>query len=146
MAPASRAPRRVAALPSWLVSQVALQAQRLVGEAGVRRHEFSVLAALAEDGPASQAELGRRVWMDRSDLHGVLNGLEHDGLVARVRDKQDRRRNVVRLSPAGAQRLRELEARAAAAQDALLAPLSEDEQRELRRLLTRLVEAHRGGG
>jgi DNA-binding MarR family transcriptional regulator len=140
------APRRVSALPSWLVSQVALEAQRLVTEAGVRRHEFAVLAALAEDGPASQAELGRRVWMDRSDLHGVLNDLERNGLAARVRDKQDRRRNVVRLSPAGARRLRELEARAAAAQEALLAPLSEDEQRELRRLLTRLVDAHRGGG
>jgi DNA-binding MarR family transcriptional regulator len=128
------------------VSQVALHAQRLVSEAGVRRHEFVVLAALAEDGPASQAELGRRVRMDRSDLHGVLTDLQGGGLVARVRDKQDRRRNVVRLSPAGAQRLRELEARAAAAQEALLAPLSEDEQRELRRLLTRLVDAHRGGG
>jgi DNA-binding MarR family transcriptional regulator len=140
------APRRVSALPSWLVSQVALEAQRLVTEAGVRRQEFAVLAALAEGGPASQAELGRRVSMDRSDLHGVLHHLQRAGLVARVRDKQDRRRNVVRLSPAGAQRLRELEARAAAAQDELLAPLSEDEQRELRRLLARLVEAHRGGG
>ena len=108
-----------------------------------RRHEFAVLAALAEAGPASQAELGRRVWMDRSDLHGVLNALERAGLVARVRDKQDRRRNVVRLSPAGAQRLRELEARAAAAQEALLAPLSEDERRELRRLLTRLLDSAR---
>jgi DNA-binding MarR family transcriptional regulator len=140
------APRRVSALPSWLLSQVALEAHRLVTEAGVRRQEFAVLAGLAEGGPASQAELGRRVLMDRSDLHGVLNHLQRAGLVARVRDKQDRRRNVVRLSPAGAQRLRELEARAAAAQDELLAPLSEDEQRELRRLLIRLVEAHRGGG
>jgi DNA-binding MarR family transcriptional regulator len=126
------------------VSQVALAAQRLVSEAGVRKHQFAVLAALEEEGAASQAALGRRVWLDRSDLHAVLNDLEAAGLVARVRDEQDRRRNVVRLTAAGSERLRELEARVGAAQDALLAPLSDHERDELRRLLTRLVDAHRG--
>lgn len=133
-------PRRVQALPSWLVNQAALQAQRLVADAGVRRHHFAVLAALEEGGAASQAELGRRVWMDRSDLHAVLNDLEGDGLVARERDERDRRRNVVRLTSAGAGRLSDLQARADAAQDALLAPLSGPERDELRRLLTLIVE------
>ena len=137
-------PRRVRALPSWLVNQVALQAQRLVADAGVRRHQFAVLAALEEAGAASQAALGRRVWLDRSDLHAVLNDLEGDGLVERVRDEQDRRRNLVRLTAAGAERLGELQARVDAAQDALLAPLSLEERRELRRLLTCLVDEHRG--
>jgi MarR family transcriptional regulator, lower aerobic nicotinate degradation pathway regulator len=138
-------PRRVRELPSWLVNQAALQAQRLVAEAGVRRHHFAVLAALEEGGAASQAELGRRVWMDRSDLHAILNELEGDGLVARVRDERDRRRNLVRLSPAGAERLQELQRRAEQAQDALLEPLSAEEREELSRLLRRLVDHHRGG-
>jgi MarR family transcriptional regulator, lower aerobic nicotinate degradation pathway regulator len=138
-------PRRVRELPSWLVNQAALQAQRLVAEAGVRRHHFAVLAALEEGGAASQAELGRRVWMDRSDLHAVLNELEGDGLVARVRDERDRRRNLVRLSPAGAERLQELQRRTEKAQDALLEPLSPEEREELSRLLRRLVDHHRGG-
>ena len=133
-------PYRVKALPSWLVNQAALQAQRLVAEAGVRRHHFAVLAALEESGAASQAELGRRVWIDRSDLHAVLNELEGDGLVARVRDERDRRRNLVRLTPSGAERLDDLQARVEAAQDALLAPLSEPERDELRRLLSLIVE------
>jgi DNA-binding MarR family transcriptional regulator len=127
-------PRRVRELPSWLVNQAALQAQRLVAEAGVRRHHFAVLAALEEGGAASQAELGRRVWMDRSDLHAILNELE-----------RDRRRNLVRLSPAGAERLQELQRRAEQAQDALLEPLSAEEREELSRLLRRLVDHHRGG-
>jgi MarR family transcriptional regulator, lower aerobic nicotinate degradation pathway regulator len=138
-------PRRVRELPSWLVNQAALQAQRLVAEAGVRRHHFAVLAALEEGGAANQAELGRRVWMDRSDLHAVLNELEGDGLVARVRDERDRRRNLVRLSPAGAERLQELQRRTEKAQDALLEPLSPEEREELSRLLRRLVDHHRGG-
>jgi DNA-binding MarR family transcriptional regulator len=136
-------PRRVRALPSWLMNQAALQAQRVVREAGVSRHQFAVLAALEESGAASQAELGRRVWLDRSDLHAVLNELEGDGLVARVRDERDRRRNFVRLMPAGAERLSDLQARAEAAQEALLAPLSGPERDELRRLLERIVEHHR---
>ena len=91
-------PRRLRQLPSWLTSQVARQAQRLVSEAlaqeGARRQHFTVLTSLAEQGPASQAALGRRLWIDRSDLHAILNELERDGLVRRIRDEQDRRRNV----------------------------------------------------
>jgi DNA-binding MarR family transcriptional regulator len=142
----SLAPRRLRELPSWLAGQVVLQAQRLVSEAlaeeGMRRHHFTVLTALAENGATSQAELGRRLWIDRSDLHAVLNELERDGLVIRVRDEQDRRRNSVRLTSAGVGALKRLDARVEAAQDALLEPLSASERRELRDLLTRLVEHH----
>jgi MarR family transcriptional regulator, lower aerobic nicotinate degradation pathway regulator len=138
-------PRRVSALPSWLVNQAALQAQRLVREAGVSRHRFAVLAALEEAGASSQAALGRRVWIDRSDLHAILAELEADGLVARVRDERDRRRNLVRLTPAGAQHLEQLQGRVERAQAALLEPLSPEERSELSRLLRRLVDHHRAG-
>jgi DNA-binding MarR family transcriptional regulator len=132
-------PRRLTKLPSWLAGQAAQRAARLVGEAlgeeGFRRHHFAVMTALAEDGAASQAELGRRVWLDRSDLHAVLNELERDGLVARKQDPSDRRRNLVELTPAGVTTLKRLDARVDAAQEAFVAPLSAEERRELMRLL-----------
>jgi MarR family transcriptional regulator, lower aerobic nicotinate degradation pathway regulator len=132
-------PRRLTKLPSWLAGQAAQRAARLVGEAlgeeGFRRHHFAVMTALAEDGAASQAELGRRVWLDRSDLHAVLNELERDGLVARKQDASDRRRNLVELTPAGVTTLKRLDARVDAAQEAFVAPLSAEERRELMRLL-----------
>jgi DNA-binding MarR family transcriptional regulator len=106
-----------------------------LGEEGLRRHHFAVMTALAEDGAASQAELGRRVWLDRSDLHAVLNELERDGLVARKQDASDRRRNLVELTPAGVRTLKRLDARVDAAQEAFVAPLNADERRELMRLL-----------
>lgn len=141
-------PARLRSLPSWLSSQVALAGERLVTEAlaqaGVRRHHFAVLTALAEQGATSQAELGRRLWLDRSDLHGVLNDLESAGLVARVRDEADRRRNLVQLTEAGTEELARLDARVEAAQDALLAPLSAGERATLVALLGRVVEHHRG--
>jgi DNA-binding MarR family transcriptional regulator len=114
-------PRGLAELPSWLVSQVALHAHRLVSEAlagdGVRKHHFTVLMALDEQGASSQAALGRRLGIDRSDLHAGLADPERDGYVARVRDEQDRRRNLVELTVAGGKALLRLNARVEAAQD-----------------------------
>jgi DNA-binding MarR family transcriptional regulator len=137
-------PTRLRRLPSWLTAQVARKAERLVAEAlaqeGVRRQHFSVLSSLAEQGPASQAALGRRLWIDRSDLHGLLGELEQDRLVARVRDERDRRRNVVRLTPRGRAALKRLERRIDAAQKTLLGPLSASERRQLTRLLERLLD------
>jgi DNA-binding MarR family transcriptional regulator len=139
-------PERMRRLPSWLASQLARRGAALVGESlaqeGVRRQHYSVLTSLAEQGAASQATLGRRLWIDRSDLHALLTELERDGLVARVRDPEDRRRNVVTLTAAGKALLRRLDKRVDAAQAALLEPLSAGERREVVRLLERVV-SHR---
>src|ERR1700749_3063123 len=133
-------------LPSWLVSQLARRGATLVGEAlageGVRRQHFAVLTSLAEQGAASQGAIGRRLWIDRTDLHPLLNEPESDGLVARVRDSEDRRRNVVPLTAAGKALLRRLDKRVDAAQKALLEPLSAADRRELIGLLERVI-SHR---
>ena len=136
-------PDRLRRLPSWLASELARRGQRLVGEAlaeeGARRQHFAVLSSLAEQGAASQAALGRRLWIDRSDLHALLAELERDGFVARVRDEQDRRRNVVTLTEAGTAALERLDGKVQLAQRALLEPLSAGDRRELVRLLRRVA-------
>lgn len=141
-------PGRLRLLPSWLVGQLAATGDRLVAAAlaaeGQRRQHYTVLSALAERGAASQAALGRRLSIDRSDMHALLNELERDGLVARLRDEHDRRRMLVDLTPAGAAALERLQARIGAAQEALVAPLAAADRAELTRLLTRLVEHHAG--
>jgi MarR family transcriptional regulator, lower aerobic nicotinate degradation pathway regulator len=141
---------RLDRLPSRLLGQASLQADRLVAdalaEAGVRRHHYAVLASLADLGPASQAELGRRLWIDRSDMHAVLADLERAGLVARERDANDRRRNVVTVTPAAAPALERLDARVAEAQAALLSPLDAAERAQLLDLLARLVGDAAGRG
>jgi MarR family transcriptional regulator, lower aerobic nicotinate degradation pathway regulator len=141
-----RSPARLQRLPSWLLNQAAIHAIRIVGEAfahaGVRRYHFSVLVALAEEGPASQASLGRRLSIDRSDMVAVVNDLERDGLVTRVRDPHDRRRNLIEITPAGKCTLDRLDAKVEEAQAAVLEPLSAPERRQLVELLGRLVEHH----
>lgn len=143
------APARLWALPSWLLSRSALRASRMVEErlaaAGVKRKHFAVLVTLEDAGPTSQADLGRRLAIDRSDLHAIVAELEREGLIDRRRDPEDGRRNLVRLTRKGRGALARLERRIAQAQDDLLAPLDEAERRRLTELLQRVVEHHAAG-
>ncbi len=142
-------PGRLSGAPSWLLTQTAAHASRLVSEgfaaAGSRGYHYRLLAALDEFGPASQAALGRRGGIDRSDVVAVLNELAEGGLVERAPDPGDRRRNVVTITPAGVAQLRRLDAVLAGIQDELLDPLSADERDELARLLARVVDHHASG-
>jgi len=142
------APARLRELPSWLIGQNSLVARYLVSEqlsqAEDHRYHYSMLAALEEFGPLSQAELGRRCDLDRSDVTAAVTGLESRGLLERRPDPDDRRRNTVRITEAGRTHLAELDALVAIAQDELLAPLSPAERKLLVMLLTRLAEHHAG--
>ncbi|MGK8508447.1 MarR family winged helix-turn-helix transcriptional regulator [Nocardia asiatica] len=139
---------RLRVLPSRLVNQVALVANRATERAleptGSRRYHYALLATLGEFGPASQAELGRRTRIDRSDVVAVVNDLAARGLVERTPDPADRRRNIVTLTAAGARHLEELHERLAVAQDELLASFSAADRDTLVTLLTRILDAHHG--
>ena len=132
--------------PSWLISEVSRLAHPLLtgklGTAGSRGYHYRLLAALQEFGPASQASLGRRTGMDRSDVAAAVTELAVRGLAGRAPDPADRRRNVISIPPAGPPPLRRLEELLADVQDELLAPLSAAERQQLTRLLTQILEHH----
>jgi len=146
MADDDETPSRLTGTPSWLMTQTATQAGRLVSErlaaAGARGYHYRLLAALEEFGPASQAALGRRGRIDRSDVVATLNELADGGLIERAMDPEDRRRNVVTITPAGAEQLWRLDGVLAGVQDELLAPLSADERGQLTWLLGRILDHH----
>ena len=139
-------PATLMAKPSWLISEVSRLAHPLItgklATAGSRGYHYRLLAALQEFGPASQASLGRRTAMDRSDVAAAVNELAGRGLASRTPDPADRRRNVIRITPAGAAHLRRLEELLADVQDELLTPLSPAERQQLIGLLSRIVEYH----
>jgi MarR family transcriptional regulator, lower aerobic nicotinate degradation pathway regulator len=143
-------PARVRTKPSWLLNQAALPANRLLAEAlstaDARRHHYVLLAVLDEAGPISQAELGRRSNIDRSDIVGDINELSERHLVERVPDHTDRRRNLVTLTASGRRHLRKLDKLLAEVQDDLLVPLTPDERELLVDLLSRVVAHHRSQG
>jgi DNA-binding MarR family transcriptional regulator len=131
-------------MPSWLIGRVSAYSHRLLLEgfaaAGSRGYHHRLLAALEEFGPASQAGLGRRTGIDRSDVVAALNELADRGLIQRSPDPDDRRRNIITLTRAGNRQLRRLEKILADVQDELLAPLSPADRTRFVRLLTRLLE------
>ncbi|MFC3451564.1 MarR family winged helix-turn-helix transcriptional regulator [Amycolatopsis speibonae] len=133
-------------LPSWLLTQTANHAHRLVTDGfsavDARGYHFRVLATLDESGPASQATLGRRSGIHVSEMVATINELAERELVERAPDPADRRRNVISLTAAGERQLRRLEKQLAERQDELLAPLSAAERERFAALLTKLLEHH----
>ncbi|MEU3169244.1 MarR family transcriptional regulator [Streptosporangium sp. NPDC006930] len=144
-----KTPARLAAKPSWLLTQLAVHAHRLASdgfaEVGARGYHYRILAALEEFGVASQAELGRRCNMDRSDVVAAINELAGQGLVERTPDPDDRRRNLVTPTPAGDRQLRRLDRALDKAQEDLLGPLAAEDRQVLTRLLTQLLAHHQRG-
>ena len=139
-------PTALTELPSWLLTQSAAQAHRIVTESfaagGARAYHFRLLATLVEFGPASQATLGRRSSIDRSDVVAALNELEADGYVERSADPADGRRNVITITTAGKRQYRRLTNLVGKAQEEIFAPLSVTDRARLTTILGKLLAYH----
>lgn len=112
---------------------------RALAAVEMRTIEFAVLHQLNQSGPLSQQELGGALRINPSNLVGLLDALEADGLVVRPRDPADRRRHLVGLTPAGHSRFVQAKRAVAQAEQDLLAPLDTAEREQLHGLLERLA-------
>ncbi|MGW3043739.1 MarR family winged helix-turn-helix transcriptional regulator [Kitasatospora sp. NPDC001159] len=150
-APPSGLPPTLLDLSTFLLARIGRSARgRLaeqLAERDLRPWDLTVLAALADFGPQAQRDLVQRLGIDPSDLAKVADQLGVAGYVERTRDQRDRRRVSVSVTAAGRALLAELEARARAVQDEVLAPLDAGERRVLQELLLRVhhgMEERRG--
>ncbi len=89
-----------------------------------------------------QTGIGQALGFDRATTGQVLRGLEMRGLVARTVSGSDGRRRSIVPTRAGEEVLRRAGPALERAQQALLAPLSAAERRQLAALLARLCDAH----
>lgn len=137
-------PPTLLAVPAYMMSKLGRAGHRLTQEAiagqGLLLPHFSVLAALDDIGPLAQHELADRLSLNRSHLVRYVDDLEGRGAVRRERDPDDRRRQVVSLTPEGTELLGKLRAPIRQAQDRFLAVLSEDERTVLMGFLVRMME------
>ncbi|MGF7233578.1 MAG: MarR family winged helix-turn-helix transcriptional regulator [Frankia sp.] len=101
--------------------------------------QFTVLTCLAARPDIDQKTLGDLASLDRSTVADVVARLVARGLIQRLRDPRDARRNLLRLSPRGARAREDLDPHVRAMDGALLAPLAGAEQVEFMRLLAKLV-------
>lgn len=140
-----RTPDRIRDRPTWLISRAYARSSALLtagfeahGE-GLRGYHYRLLAALEQWGPASQADLARDTGIDRSDVTNALTELESRALVTRKVDPEHKRRNIVTLTPQGAETLLELDTVLEKVQEAVLAPLTAAQRRQLVSLLSQLA-------
>jgi DNA-binding MarR family transcriptional regulator len=106
---------------------------------GIDGRDLGVLLVLAGHEPTSQQQAAQRLGVDRTTMVALLDTLEARGLVSRHPDANDRRRNVVELTAAGQDTLRQAVAASAEAERALLAPLAPQAARQLRDALHAIV-------
>jgi DNA-binding MarR family transcriptional regulator len=105
----------------------------------IHSRDLGVLLAIDDTEPASQQQIAQRMGVDRTTMVAIIDALEAKGIIARHPDPEDRRRNVVELTPTGHDILRNAITASDAAEAELLAPLSAEESQQLRDLLARVL-------
>jgi DNA-binding MarR family transcriptional regulator len=119
-----------------------LRAESVLAPLGLRPRHLVALTVLRDHGSPSQQALAAALQTDRTNLIGLLNQLEVDGLIVRRRSTEDRRRHIVELTSDGSQRLTDAEAALAAAEDEVLGALDAEQRETLYGLLQQATTSH----
>ena len=101
--------------------------------------QFAMLILINENPGTTQRALSERIGIDKSTLAVALNRLAERKLVRRVRSKQDRRSNVLELSASGKAQMKRMVTFVRKHERRMLKNLSGAEQRELVRLLDKMI-------
>ncbi|MFJ2316527.1 MarR family winged helix-turn-helix transcriptional regulator [Glutamicibacter sp. NPDC087661] len=115
----------------------------LMESESLSRHHFTIICALEEFGGISQSDLADRSNVNRGHLVAYLDQLSSRGILEREVDPEDRRRNVITLTPEG----RKFAARAmeaASHNEAKVFGALDEPQREQLRALLQLVATQDG--
>jgi MarR family transcriptional regulator, lower aerobic nicotinate degradation pathway regulator len=108
------------------------------GACGLTPTQFAALWKAVELGRVTQNLLGRHTAMDPATIQGVVRRLIERGLLARTRDPMDRRTAVLAPTEAGIALVGGGVACARRSHNAALAPLTDDERRQLLVLLRKI--------
>jgi DNA-binding MarR family transcriptional regulator len=102
---------------------------RLLRPLGVSAAGGLVLGQLRDHGTMSPSELGERLIVTRATVTGLLDSLEHRGLVRRSAHPTDRRSLVVELTPEGIEVIRQVRVIIHRRETAWMSALTDEELR-----------------
>lgn len=119
-------------------------AQRKAGEDFIRERDLTheqafVLGYLAQDPGAIQRDIADMTRTSAASVSSLLQGLERRGLVERRTEAGNERSKRVFATPEGIELISGFEAAIAAADDTILAPLTEAERSAFHSLLTKIT-------
>jgi DNA-binding MarR family transcriptional regulator len=139
-------PLELVSSPVFLLGRLGFEVKRRAIEeleaAGSSLYDYSVMALLADRPCQAQASIADTLSLDRSQLVGLLDGLEERRLIERRRDPNDRRRHTVTLTADGTRQLTKLRAVVKRLEDDFLAPLDAESRAALHGLLLRIATHH----
>ncbi|RKN23846.1 MarR family transcriptional regulator [Micromonospora musae] len=135
--PAVQSERRTGPLLDHLARRMRLRAKSVLEPFGLRPRHLIALTALRDAGGISQQGLASTLQIDSTNVVGLLNDLEAAQLVERRRSPEDRRRHMVYITEAGANRLNDAECALETSEIEVLGALNPDERETLYELLRR---------
>lgn len=97
-----------------------------------------ILSILAEKKQMSQKELHEMLQIQPGSLSEILTKLEQKGMITREKDAQDKRKCIIRLTPAGKTAVQGKKPRME--ETDMFAVLSDEEQNQLKTILKKLLE------
>lgn len=112
--------------------------QEVINDSDVTNIQYGILSVLSRRPGVSQKEICEELLLDRSTVGDVCVRMEKNGLLSRVADENDRRRNVLELTPAGAAEYARLVPLVVEVQKKLTSKLTATEVQQLRALLVKL--------
>src|SRR3954449_3260400 len=139
-------PRELVSNPVFLLGRLGFGLKkRAIDELeaiGSSMYDYSVLALLAEAPCEGQGSIAEMLRLDKSQLVGLLDGLEERKLIERSRDPNDRRRHNVVVTAEGKRELSKLRALVTRIGDDFLEALTDEERAELQKLLLKIAGHH----
>jgi DNA-binding MarR family transcriptional regulator len=112
---------------------------------GIRLKQFIALDYLREQGGTTQQQLGETLHLDKNNCVILLNDLEDDHYVERLRDPTDRRRHLVAMTPAGEKALKQAEEKLETLEEDVVGELSAEERATLAELLRKALGCNTPG-
>jgi DNA-binding MarR family transcriptional regulator len=124
-----------------LLSRLSKSAYRRCPESllGMSLRHFLALSYIGDPGGISQQQLSEILYIDANNTVLLLNEMEDQGLIRRVRDPADRRRHLVEATDHGQEVLRRAQQAREAVEDEVLGALTAQERANLHRLLAKAL-------
>ncbi len=142
-------PEVLAHSPGFLFNRAARIVSVLIGETlapfGLVPQEYGLLRIISVSGPIMQQDFADQYNIDRTTVTDIVDGLEARELLTRLRSSEDRRRNMLHLTPSGRKLLSRASRMVNKKQKEFLAPLTEEEWEFMRSSLIKLLVANPSG-